>query len=1205
MRNAKRRRAAARVSGRRAIHRASHRPTGALAEPLEGRMLLAFYTVTGTADNTDAVTHGGAGTQVSPFQMSSLRGATIAANSNPGSTIILPAGTYQLTIPGDANDRNFVSFDPTKGDLNVNVSGITIQGAGPASTTIQQNTGADRVLTDNGFSALNFTFTLTGVKVTGGRDTTNFQGGAGIFTGGKGGTTNISNCLFVNNVITGPAGLGGGAICNTGGDLNVTNCTFGGTGPSDGNIANTSGGAISYNSTDFVNPMGTGVLTVTGCTFINNTANSAAGGGGAIDIANQNLSAAAANISNSVFVGNKAPTASGGAIVVETATNGVTVMRCTFDGNQAIRGGAISAGNTTTVQFCRIVNNVATSGQGTAIYRVATAITANDNWWGHNSAPSATEIFGGVTATSWLQLRNVPALATLQIAQATALTADLLGRNTGGPIAAANLVGLASFPTPAANVFGNAIKGSLSSIGTQFVNGIATATFTAGPPGGLGKADVTADGQVVTAVMSIIPLPPNAPDLQAGSDSGASSTDNLTNAVNPVFDVTGADASATVELLRDGVMVASRSGPGAITDTNPPAGSRTYTARQVIDGVASPASTSLGITIDRTPPVAPSAPDLQAGSDLGTSGIDNITKLTNPNFDLGGTLETGASLQLLRAGSLRATRTGAGAAQDAGPVPDGTYAYTARQVDLAGNVSVDSTSLSVTIDTVALAPTAPDLQAASDSGASNTDNLANAATLTFDLAGVETGASVQLLRDATGVATRTGNGAITDPGPIAEGPRSYTAVQTDLAGNVSSASSALGVTIDRTAPAAPAAPDLQAASDSGSSSTDNLTNAASPAFDLAGAIEAGASIQLRRGATVVATRSGAGAATDPGPVPEGAQTYTAVQVDAAGNAGPASTGLTVTFDYTAPPVPGPADLQAASDTGTSNTDNVTNDTSPTFDVTSNIDAGAPVELFRGGNLVGTRTGPGAITDTGPVADGTYVYAVRQFDAAGNLRLSLVGLQITIDTAAPSIVGSPEFFFDGPGPMAVRYTFSENVQPSFTAADIVVQNLTTATAVPDANKSISYDDTGSIASLVFPGPIPFGMLPDGNYRNTLAAANVTDVAGNALTAPSTFDFFFLAGDLNRDRSVDFNDLAILAQNYNTAGKTFSKGNINYDPAGNVDFDDLAILGQRYNTSLPAIPGPAAAASPVFAYIPAKLKPAKLRKPFAFDASVPGD
>jgi hypothetical protein len=38
-----------------------------------------------------------------------------------------------------------------------------------------------------------------------------------------------------------------------------------------------------------------------------------------------------------------------------------------------------------------------------------------------------------------------------------------------------------------------------------------------------------------------------------------------------------------------------------------------------------------------------------------------------------------------------------------------------------------------------------------------------------------------------------------------------------------------------------------------------------------------------------------------------------------------------------------------------------------------------------------------------------------------------------------------------------------------------------------------------------------------------------------------DFFVLAGDANRDRKVDFTDLAILAQSYNTAGRDFTRGN----------------------------------------------------------------
>ena len=85
--------------------------------------------------------------------------------------------------------------------------------------------------------------------------------------------------------------------------------------------------------------------------------------------------------------------------------------------------------------------------------------------------------------------------------------------------------------------------------------------------------------------------------------------------------------------------------------------------------------------------------------------------------------------------------------------------------------------------------------------------------------------------------------------------------------------------------------------------------------------------------------------------------------------------------------------------------------------------------------------------------------------------------------------------------------------------------------------------------------------------------MTDAVGNPLPADYTFDFFVLAGDANHDRSVDFNDLVKLAQNYNTTGsKTYAQGDFTGD--GNVDFNDLVILAQRYNTSLPA-PGATAA------------------------------
>src|SRR5206468_4970780 len=132
----------------------------------------------------------------------------------------------------------------------------------------------------------------------------------------------------------------------------------------------------------------------------------------------------------------------------------------------------------------------------------------------------------------------------------------------------------------------------------------------------------------------------------------------------PVFDISGVEAGATVELLMNGASIASRTGPGALTATAAPAGSNGFTARQTVQGVVSAVSLALSVTIDRTAPVTPSTPDLQAASDSGSSSTDNITNVTSPTFDLGGTIENGASIQLLRAGNVIATRSGAGALQD-------------------------------------------------------------------------------------------------------------------------------------------------------------------------------------------------------------------------------------------------------------------------------------------------------------------------------------------------------------------------------------------------------------------------------------------------------------------------------------------------------------------------------------------------------------
>ncbi|HKC24168.1 MAG TPA: hypothetical protein VKF32_05475, partial [Thermoanaerobaculia bacterium] len=67
-----------------------------------------------------------------------LRAAVMEANRNSGSTIILPAGTWNLTIPPSGLD------DETTGDLNLDAD-VTISGAGASVTIIEAVTLGDRV----------------------------------------------------------------------------------------------------------------------------------------------------------------------------------------------------------------------------------------------------------------------------------------------------------------------------------------------------------------------------------------------------------------------------------------------------------------------------------------------------------------------------------------------------------------------------------------------------------------------------------------------------------------------------------------------------------------------------------------------------------------------------------------------------------------------------------------------------------------------------------------------------------------------------------------------------------------------------------------------------------------------------------------------------------------------------------------------------
>ena len=144
-----------------------------------------------------------------------------------------------------------------------------------------------------------------------------------------------------------------------------------------------------------------------------------------------------------------------------TTLNNVTVV----NNSATTAGGGIrndsNASAVLNVSFSRIVGNTAPSGSG--VSRLAGTLTVDDNWWGCNYGPGLTgtgcpvapNTNAGAAVTSWLQLRHSASPASVPINTTSALAADVLGRNSGGPIGAGSLTNLAAFPSPAGTIFSN------------------------------------------------------------------------------------------------------------------------------------------------------------------------------------------------------------------------------------------------------------------------------------------------------------------------------------------------------------------------------------------------------------------------------------------------------------------------------------------------------------------------------------------------------------------------------------------------------------------------------------------------------------------------------------------------------------------------------------------------------------------------------
>jgi hypothetical protein len=621
-------------------------------------------------------------------------------------------------------------------------------------------------------------------------------------------------------------------------------------------------------------------------------------------------------------------------------------------------------------------------------------------------------------------------------------------------------------------------------------NGAHSLSYTATDAAG----NVGASAALVVNVDLAAPAAPTVLDLATADDSGVSTTDNTTNVTLPAI-AGKAEANAMVALYDGATMVGSTladaSGNWQIRVTEALAdGVHTLTAKATdIAGNTSAASTALSVRVDTAAPLAPAALDLAVASDRGASTSDDLTNVAAPTVT--GTAEAGATVTLfdgeVAVGTALANNTGAWSIVSA-KLGDGAHQLRATATDAAGNVSAASAELLVTIDTVAPStPAAPTLAALSDTGRSDRDRITNDTTPTVG-GTAEAGATVVLLDGTTQVGT-----AVADAGgawsitasALAAGVHGLTVKATDTAGNVSAASAALSVTIDTTAPALPTVVDLLTSSDSGTVTTDNITNVATPT--LSGKAEANASVGLYDGATLVgsglADASGNWQITVAQALADGVHALTAQATDAAGNSTRGTAALSVTIDTTPAAAPSGLDLATLSDKGVSASDNLTNLATP--QITGNAAAGAVVTLFDNGVKIGTATATAAgvwTVTTGALADGVHRLTASTVDVAGNLSLPSEALDVTIDTklavsAADLAAGSDSNIATDNVTSQSRLTFNGTAEIGSTVS-VLDGTVLLGTVVADQNGAWTFTSA---------------TLADGVHNITTKA---TDAAGNS-------------------------------------------------------------------------------------------------------------
>ncbi|WP_347690807.1 beta strand repeat-containing protein, partial [Shewanella vesiculosa] len=209
-----------------------------------------------------------------------------------------------------------------------------------------------------------------------------------------------------------------------------------------------------------------------------------------------------------------------------------------------------------------------------------------------------------------------------------------------------------------------------------------------------------------------------------------------------------------------------------------------------------------------------------------------------------------------------------------------------------------------------------------------------------------------------------------------------------------------------------------------------------------------------------------------------------------------SSGVTHTVDRDAPAAPSVPNLAAVADSGSSSTDNITNDNTPRF--LGSTEVGATVTLFSSiSGSIATTTANGAgnwLVDVSALTDTVHSITATATDAAGNVSIASVGLSVTIDTITPVVTsigvsGSPVATAAG---IDFIINFDESVNNISTDDFTLSATGSAVGTIASVSASSGSSVTVSVVSISGDGSIKL---------NLNSSTNIADIAGNA--GPAAF------------------------------------------------------------------------------------------------------